>query len=434
MIYEPYSPTATLERPRPLRPREEMVSLVRRQVYQREGETRDWRVEELATPGRTQDFFFLTDTETRDPTYVSDRLRWGGVFSFISSKPRLAEAVWQGYKRLGFAMEQPPQAILCPRRLLGMRLPLLSKKIYYFAARKMHMVPPGTYTDRFTYDVFLERGPTKEDPFVVVKRVPDLERLVERLSQRSPSADENVIRKHAAKLYETVFPVFLTREAGFLKVLQKHMPEKYRACVPRVIDMVVDGRGMVTQMRLNWLRKTTRQMGQLEFAIQSADLLSKIHDLARVIHLDLRLDNFVISDHGVGFVDFGSSARVGENIATSPLLSHLFTQIMKTSQIQQMLEQLTNDGLVTSSYLAQGRRQVDKAVDVFYLAVQIDQPHSNPYTREIVRYEKNSHEARAISRLSAEVLRPADPCRPTYTSASALLRGLLGIRELLERG
>jgi tRNA A-37 threonylcarbamoyl transferase component Bud32 len=411
-----------------------MVRLVRRQVFEQEGRNRDWQAEEPCILGQTRDFLFLTDSDSHNPSLVFDRLRWGGVFAFISAKPRLVEAVAMDYRRFGFAMEQAPAAAVCPRRLLGMRLPFPGRKVHYFAARKMHMVPPGTFTDRFTYDVFLERASSREEPLVVVKRVPDFDALIERLRQRSPSADEQAIRKHARKLHETVFPVFLTREAGFLKVLQEHLPETYCARVPRVIDMEVDGRGMVSRMRLNWLRKTTRQMGQLEFAIQSADLLSKIHELARVIHLDLRLDNFVVSDHGVGFVDYGSSARDGEDIATSPLLSHLFTQIMKTSQIQRMLEQLTNDGQVTSSYLAQGRRQVDKAVDVFYLAVQMDQPHSNPYMREVVRYAKRSGEAQAISRLSAEVLRPLDPRRPTYTSASALLTGLLAVRELMGRG
>jgi len=34
---------------------------------------------------------------------------------------------------------------------------------------------------------------------------------------------------------------------------------------------------------------------QIEFARQSADLLRALHDDARVMHLDLRLDNFVIT-------------------------------------------------------------------------------------------------------------------------------------------
>jgi serine/threonine protein kinase len=70
-----------------------------------------------------------------------------------------------------------------------------------------------------------------------------------------------------------------------------------------------------------------RPLTQLEFARQSAELLAALHDAAGVMHLDLRLDNFVITDHGVGFVDFGSAVRVGEEFPEASLLSNLFVRM-----------------------------------------------------------------------------------------------------------
>ena len=93
-----------------------------------------------------------------------------------------------------------------------------------------------------------------------------------------------------------------------------------------------------------------KPLSQLEFARQAADLLRVMHDKAGVIHLDLRLDNVVITDKGVGFVDFGSAVREGENIKGNPLLSTIFDELMRTSQIQRMLEKMTTDGTVTATY------------------------------------------------------------------------------------
>ena len=98
----------------------------------------------------------------------------------------------------------------------------------------------------------------------------------------------------------------------------------------------------------------------------------------RVIHLDLRLDNFVITPQGVGFVDFGSAVRVGEAFPEASLLSNLFGEMMRTSQIQRMLGKMSESGQITSEEIRAGYHRVDKAVDFFYLAVQINNPHANP--------------------------------------------------------
>jgi hypothetical protein len=377
---------------------------------------------------RTVDFLTATEDDPHHPKPVFERLRWGGQFLFVTRQPRRAEALSRLFSRKGFLVERGPAFLREDRRLLGLTLRNRGPKLFYFTARKMHLVPPGTFSDRFTYEVTLEKSAIPGEPYVVTKRVPDLDRVVDRLRQRFVGSDEPSIIARAKKLRETIFPVFLTREAAFLKILNRDLPEGYRDKVPRVLDLEKDGRGMVMQFRLNWMRKAGKPLGQLDFAMQSADLLQKLHEHARIIHLDLRLDNFVITQNGVGFVDYGSAARVGENIAASPFLQHLFTEIMRTSQIQRMLDHLTDTGMVTSELLTRSRRQVDKAIDLFYLAVQIDQPHTNPYIKELVTYESQSFEAMEISKLTQQVLRPADPRRPQYGSARDVMRGLEEIR------
>jgi len=133
----------------------------------------------------------------------------------------------------------------------------------------------------------------------------------------------------------------------------------------------------------------------------------------------------------VGFVDFGSAARAGENISASPLLHRLFGQLMRTSQVQRVLEKMTSEGRVTSRFLTCARHKVDRAVDLFFLTTQIERPDLNPYTRELVLYERGSHEADLISDLCRQVLRPTDPLRPMYSSARDLLRGLEEIKHRL---
>src|SRR5262249_17158979 len=144
-------------------------------------------------------------------------------------------------------------------------------------------------------------------------------------------ADDETLRRRARKFTDKIFPVFLTRETAMLKLLQRDLPEKFRKRVPRLLSAETDATGFTRRLRMNWLRNCQPASGsfrhplsQLEFARQAAELLAALHDAAGIMHLDLRLDNVVITEHGVGFVDFGSSVRVGESFAEESLLSSLF--------------------------------------------------------------------------------------------------------------
>jgi hypothetical protein len=93
---------------------------------------------------------------------------------------------------------------------------------------------------------------------------------------------------------------------------------------------------------------------------------------------------------------------------------------------------MTRSGQVTSETICGGLHKVDKAVDFFYLAVQINSPHSNPDLKELIRYDKQSEEARLLAELTAKILRPQDPAHPAFNSAADILGGIEKIEQSLQ--
>ena len=82
---------------------------------------------------------------------------------------------------------------------------------------------------------------------------------------------------------------------------------------------------------------------------------------------------------------------------------------MRTSEIQRMLFRMTRTGEVTSEAISGGLHKVDKAVDYFYLAVQISSPHANPDLKDLIRYDKQEpggDAAVAIDRADSPPRRP----------------------------
>jgi tRNA A-37 threonylcarbamoyl transferase component Bud32 len=380
-----------------------------------------------ADPTALQDFIFAADDgQPVDPDAIFHRLRWGGQFIFASRHGRRIDQLSREFDRDGFRIERKPTFI----RKAWPFLSFLAPRTHYFAARKVHLIRPGEFTERFTYHVELVPHQTAQDEeFVVLKRVPSLESLVAKLHKKFPDTPIEAIEKRARKFTDKIFPTFLTREAAILKILQEHLPSRYAHRVPRVIDLQKDIRGFVTCLKMNWLRNGGRPLSQIEFAMQAADLLQAVHDAAGVLHLDLRLDNMVITDHGVGFIDFGSSMRVTENLATNPMLDALFSELMRTSHIQRMLYHMTTSGQVTAQHLCDKQGKADKGIDVFYLSLQFTTPHANPDLAGLIHYDPQSEMARQISDLSKTVLRPGDPADTTHKSAKDILRSL----ELIER-
>jgi hypothetical protein len=374
---------------------------------------------------RLVDSIVCTPADTHSPDDLFRKLRWGGLIIFVT--PDRGQAVRFGIQLTNFGFKITHKITQVVRGLFGLPIPFLGRKLYFFVARKVDLLPPGQTTERFTYHVYLDR--IADGSWVVVKEVPTLDMVMARLRSKWTELPEEVLEKRARKFSDKIFPVFLTREAAILKIVNRDIPDEYRDRVPQLLYMERDKRGYVQRIRLSWLRNGGEPLSQLEFARQSADLLRALHDHVGIMHLDLRLDNFVITPRGVGFVDFGSAVRVNENLKENPLLFNLFEELMRTSEIQRMLLNMTLSGQVTSQAISCGLHKVDKAVDYFYLAVQISSPHTNPDLKDLIRFDKKSDEARELARLTEQILRPTDPAKPIFRSAADILAGIAGIQS-----
>jgi len=374
------------------------------------------------------DYLYAEGDDAPSAPEVFKRLRWGGQILIVSRKPATIERLCKHYgKRQGFVLEAGPASV----RVGVLPLPGLSRRWHYMLARKVLLLPPGDFSDRFTFHVQLVRV-KDQDEYVVMKRLPSRDSVIARLRQRFPDLSEADLEARSGKLLDRVFPIFLTREAAILRILQRKLPEDYRDRVPDVLGVEKGPDGLVRKLYLRWLRLGGQRLSQLEFSLQAADLLRVLHEIARVIHLDLRLDNVVITPRGVCFVDFGSAVRIDEDLSESPLLQSLFDEMMSTSQIQRVLGRMKDSGQLTSPVISRVHQKVDPAVDFFYLAVQINTPHQNPDFRGLVEMHKHSREARYISQLTDQVLRPKNPVDPRFRSAADVLKGLKQVEQHLK--
>ena len=384
--------------------------------------------------GDLVDMLFLSQGDAPQVEGVFERLRWGGQFVYVSRNAKdVADKARRFAQSGAFVIESAPARRV--KRLWGM-MPF-GRRYHYFVARKILLIKPGESTERFTYHVQLARPADvglAGSGYVVLKEVPTLDRVLSRLREKFPDADLETLTRRARKFTDKIFPVFLTREAAILKLLQRDLPRKFAERVPHLIHTEQDSQGFVRKLYMNWLRNAVPRGGpltQVQFARQSAELLAAIHDTARIIHLDLRLDNFVITERGVGFVDFGSAVRVGETFNETSLLSSLFEEMMRTSQIQKMLGKMQDAGTVTSQEIRNSYQRIDKAMDFFYLAVQINAPHANEDFKGLVKHDPISEEAKAVGELTEQILRPAVPEDPPFKSAQDILHGIAEVERKL---
>ena len=380
---------------------------------------------------RLQDAIIATPGEPNLPSEVFTRLRWGGLMLYVDRDEQAIQKVAKAYdSQSGFTIEQPVTPIYTRR--LG--IPLLGKKLrgYAMLARKIRLIQPGDFTERFTYDVKLTPCKVTDDTpdgYLVTKRVPEYNELLGRLKKKFPDVNPEDLAKRAHKLVDHVFPTFLTREAAMLGILQNKLAPEFRSKVPKPLGIEKDNRGFVRTLHMKWVRVGGEPIKQLDFAIQAAKLLQALHEQANIMHLDLRMDNMVITPEGVGFVDFGSACRIGEQVEQSPMLGTLFTEMMRTSQIQRMLGKMIERGHVTNNAIAEVHGKVDKTVDAFYLAVQIAKPHANPELSQLIEFKPDSEVAGMLASLTAAVLRPKNPEMAQYKTAGDLVRGLKRIER-----
>jgi tRNA A-37 threonylcarbamoyl transferase component Bud32 len=377
-------------------------------------------------PVALSDFVFATENEDHDPARVFPRVRWGGQFVFASNSLKRTQDTANRFARYGFLLEIPPSAIPTTWKFW----PFLRNKVFYFTARKILHIPRGELTDRFTFEVELSVCHEKhKGKHVVTKRVPSVEWVMNRLRNRNLDMTEEEMQRRAQQLIRNILPIFLTREVSIMRRLQELLPQEYRTRVPHTIHYERDERGMVNLLQVNWLRNGGDPISQLDFALQSAELLHLVHDKAGVVHLDLRLDNMVITPDGVGFIDFGSSVHVDEDMSASPTLQKIFTDLMRTCQVQRVMHKMIQAGHVTSPYFTNALFKMDKAVDLFYLTLQFTTPHDNPDLKDFITYSPNGPEDYALHKLTRRLFVPDRPEKSEKTSAGSVASALRIIQK-----
>lgn len=376
-----------------------------------------------------RDYEFNTAAREASPGAAFGRLRWGGRMVFASASPGEVRRLWEDYRgRPEWLVEREPEAIARPRgvalgRLTDLPLPPGLRRLrgadatHYFVARKVMLDPADAPTAKHSYDVRLT-PPRDEaerrdatDGLVVLKRVPTLEQATARLRQTSPDTPADVVEKIAAKFVRKVFPIFLTREAAFLKLLQRDLPEAFRDKTPRLLSMEKDGDGLARSIAMKWMRQGGEPISQTDFARQSAELLRALHESVGIMHLDLRLDNLLVTERGVCLIDFGSSVRVGEDVAAPSNTNTLLREMLDASQITRDLKRLRRKQRVAAAVFDGLPFPPTPAFDLFALATNMTRPHDNAEFVGLVEHERDSGEGLRFSRLRKRILQPgsADP-------------------------
>ena len=371
-----------------------------------------------------RDFEFCLDAEDAAPEAVFDRLRWGGQFVFISPESTEVGRVLEAYRgKPEWAVELEPATFLESNppdwaRRLSWVLPARARRRWfesrrsYAVLRKVLLDPISRLTARHSYDVRLVRARGKvdrqyaTDGMVVLKRVPTMAQAIDRLRQTCPDVPPDRLGEIAAKLVRKVFPIFLTREAAFLKLLQRDLPRELKVKTPRVLSMETDEHGLVRAMSLRWLRQGGPPLSQTEFARQSAELIRALHERVGIMHLDLRLDNMLVTDHGVAIVDFGSSVRIGEDFGGNPLLERLLREMLAASQITRDLSRQRSKKLIRSSVFDGLPYPAQPAFDLFALTTNMTRPHDNADLKGLVLHNKLGDEGQRFSQLRRRILKP----------------------------
>lgn len=383
-----------------------------------------------------RDYEFSTTFHDARPDRVFDRLRWGGQLVFVSTQPREVQQLLGYYRnKPEWLIEHEPESLVCPRfaklkALSGLPLAgaipgaiagaipgalrrlLLEERAYFFVVRKVLIDPVSRLTAKHSYDVRLVRARGKADQryatdgFVVLKRVPTMEQAIDRLKQTCPGVPPERLGIIAEKLVRKVFPIFLTREAAFLKLLQRDLPPELKIKTPRVMSMESDDKGLVRAMSMTWLRQGGPPISQTVFAQQAAELLRALHEHVGILHLDLRLDNLLVTDDGVCAIDFGSSVRVGEDLSTTTIIETLVREMLQSSQITRDLERQRRKQLIRSEVFADLPYPVSPAFDLFALATNMTRPHDNADFKGLVTHDRDSDEGQRFSRLRKRILKP----------------------------
>ncbi len=379
------------------------------------------RMQEANAP---RDWYFVGPSASVTPDTVFHRLRWGGQAVLAAVTQRQADALLAEFEgREEWNVDAEPRPVELGRSA-GWK-PWEKPRGYALVVRKVLRELPQSPTFRPSYDVRLV--PKADDPngYCVQKRIPPPEQIRRRLMQNLPAdqrPDDEGLRRMIRKLLHKVFPLFLTREAGFLKILQRDLPERWRQSVPDVFGLEYDDKGYVSCMRSRWLRLGGDLIRPLDYAQQACELLRVLHEQVGIVHLDLRLDNFLITEDGIKLVDFGSSLRRGEDIAQSPILTKLFVEMLSASQIRRDLLRMIEKGHITSAAFANAYSPPGPAADLFSVVNNFGRLDDHGDFRGLT--VRDPQQDAFLTRLRREVFRPVDAKNPTVFRLRELCHAL----------
>ena len=377
------------------------------------------------------DLYVAADPAAVPADALLARLRWGGLLVAVAPSHRALLARRAGFAGNEWLPEGDPVRLppwpLPPSGLTGPVLGLPGRPAWALALRKVRHEPferPSLY--HHSFDVRLHRDPAEPSGFRVVKQVPDTDSIRRRIARHAEAGGNPMhtdLDRAARKLATKIFPVFLTREAAFLKIVAEKLPEATAAGrFPRILDLEKDDRGFVRRLDLSWLRLGGEPMGTRAFCIGAADLVERLHRRARIAHLDLRLDNFVVTEAGVCLVDFGSAVRIGETFDSGGMLDTLLQEMLSASRIHHDLRRMQAKRRVTSPVFENAYDPPGPAVDLYSLTQNLTAIGKHPEFRGLV--VSDDEDAAFLSRLRRRVLRPPSEGkrRPVATTGDLLAR------------
>lgn len=390
---------------------------------------------DLAPPAA--DLYVAADPTNVPADELLSRLRWGGLLvtvapsrgALAARRTAFAGSEWQAE---GDPVRLPPWP-LKPSGILGPVLGFPGRPAWAQAWRKVRHEPfdrPSLY--HHSFDVRLHRDPGEPSGHRVVKQVPSHDQIRRRLARHAEAGGRAMhadLDRAARKLCNKIFPVFLTREAAFLKIVAEKLANETQAGhFPRVLDVEKDERGFVRRIDMSWLRLGGAAMSGFDFVRGAAELVDRLHTDAKIAHLDLRLDNFVITDAGVCLVDFGSAVRLGERFDTGGLLDVLLSEMLSASRIHQDLRRLQEGGRVTSRVFDNAYDPPGRAVDLYSLTQNLSQLRHHREFNSLVSVRED--ERTSLSRLRRRILRPSPAdAFPPVSSVEDLLRVLDRVEE-----
>jgi len=195
------------------------------------------------------------------------------------------------------------------------------------------------------------------------------------------------------------------------------------------MDMRLDSSGQAESIDMYWLRPGTGSISHLDFAHEAATIVQAIHESSGVIHLDLRLDNFVISHDGVCLVDFGNALRLDENLENKPLLQNLINEVLKNSATRRDLKQLLSSKKINSVAFEQAIANPGVHTDVFYLALQISRSKYTNELADLIKANEPCDASKRLTSLADSFLRPRNAKHAQWKTSRDLLRGVKRLHQ-----